>query len=62
MAALLYMRESKSSNCKLNGAPSSNLSFTDPHLSKVNGSPATEVTEFGGKECVNGLSSPSQVR
>ncbi|KAI3468432.1 hypothetical protein Pfo_025095 [Paulownia fortunei] len=30
---------------------------SDPHLSKINGPPATEVTEFGGKQTVNGLSS-----
>ncbi|KAL8521648.1 hypothetical protein ACS0TY_011971 [Phlomoides rotata] len=29
----------------------------DPHLGKVNGSPAAEVTEFGGNKSTNGLSS-----
>ncbi|KAL0393855.1 UNVERIFIED_CONTAM: protein KAKU4 [Sesamum latifolium] len=30
---------------------------TDPHLSKTNGPPTTEVAEFGGKQSVNGPSS-----
>ncbi|KAL3818410.1 hypothetical protein ACJIZ3_004315 [Penstemon smallii] len=31
--------------------------LTDPHLSKTNGDPATEVTKIGGRPSVNGLSS-----
>lgn len=30
---------------------------TDPHLSKTNGAPTTEVAEFGGKQSINGPSS-----